>query len=576
MPLRKKAKQPVKLTLPFLFRLVIYLFLFLVVVLYFKLSKELSIPFFGYSLLTLALLVLLLLKERFSSGLLLKIVVTFQLTAEVLVETGIMAASGRAESPFAIFFFLTIVSASLLYNLAGALIIATLASLGYSSTIIWGNLFAFENLFSVNWLKNIYLLEDQDFYRIFLYLCSFYLIAFLSGYLAERLKTKGQELFLASLELDRIRMDTDDILQHMHSGLITIDTLGRIIYYNKTAEEILGHPARELKGKSFAQIFQKNMPGLCEKLEQALSSEQTDSRSELYIQNCLGKKLPLGISTSILKGKNSRKRGVIAVFQDLSEAKKIEEKMRLQDRLAAVGELSAGIAHEIRNPLASISGSVEVLKSELTLEEENQKLLDLIIKESNRLNIILKEFLRYAKLGETSLGKVELKRIVDEVIEIARKHPSYQEGINIRKRLDESTINILAEETQLSQLLLNLLVNALEAMEEKGNELLITTLPSDLERITGYKKESPDNDLYITLAVIDQGKGMTEEQMEKAFLPFYSNKKNGTGLGLAIVQRIINNLNGKIECRSKLEQGTAFILHLQRYHGIKKQVCQMV
>lgn len=562
--------------MPFLFRLFLYIFLFLIFVIYFKFSRELFLPFFSYSLITIVLLSLLLFREKFRSEPLFKIMLAFHLGFEILIETGIIAASGRSESPFAIFFLLSIVSASLVYNLAGTLIIATLASLGYASTVIWGNLFAFKNLLSVNWIKNIDTLSDQDFYRIFLYLCSFYLIAFISGYLAERLKTKGRELFLASLELDRMKMETDDILEHMHSGLITIDTSGRIIYFNKTAEEILGYSAKNIKDKNFNEVLNSRMPELCEKLEQSLSSEQVDSRSEVYIQNQLGQKIPLGISTSILKGKNLRKRGVIAVFQDLSEAKKIEEKMRLQDRLAAVGELSAGIAHEIRNPLASISGSVEVLKNELKLGGENQKLLDLIIKESNRLNIILKEFLQYARLGETSLGKVELKRIVDEVIEIIKKHPSYREGIDIRKRLDELPIYLLAEETQLNQLILNLLVNALEAMEENGNQLLITTRWSDLERISNFKKENTGEDLYIILAIIDQGKGMTEEQMEKAFLPFYSTKKNGTGLGLAIVQRIINNLNGKIECRSRLGQGTAFILYLQKYHGIKKQVCQMV
>ncbi|MCJ7497784.1 MAG: ATP-binding protein, partial [candidate division Zixibacteria bacterium] len=293
------------------------------------------------------------------------------------------------------------------------------------------------------------------------------------------------------------------------------------------------------------------------------------------VQNRLGQKIPLGISTSMLLSKNAKKRGVIAVFQDLTEVKKIEEKMRLQDRLAAVGELSAGIAHEIRNPLASISGSVEVLRNELNLEGENQKLLELILKESTRLNNILTEFLQYARLGETSLGRVELKRVVDEVIEIVKKHPSYQERISIRKRLDDSPIYILAEENQLKQLLINLLVNALEAMEEKGNELLITTRQSDLEMVFNYHHQNSSEDFYIPLTIVDQGKGMTGEQMQKAFIPFYSNKKSGTGLGLAIVQRIVNNLNGRIECKSKLGQGTAFIVYLHKYHGVKKQVSQV-
>lgn len=572
---KKRITEPIRISLPLFFRLLVYIFILLVVILYFKVSKELSLPFISYSLITIIFLILLVFKEQLKSELLFKSIIALQLIIEVLVETGIMAASGRAESPFVILFLLTIVSASLVYNLTGVLLIATLASFGFTSTLIWGNLFAVKNIFSVNWIKSIYLLSDSDFYRIFLYICSFYLIAFLSGYLAQRLKTKGRELFLASLELDRMKMDTHDILQHMHSGLITIDTLGRIIYYNKTAEEILGYQAKELRGRNFYEVFHKRIPELCDKLEQALSSEQIDSRSELCVQNRLGQKIPLGISTSMLQSKNAKKRGVIAVFQDLTEAKKIEERMRLQDRLAAVGELSAGIAHEIRNPLASISGSVEVLRNELNLEGENQKLLELILKESNRLNTILKEFLQYAKSGETSLGRVELKRVVDEVIEIVKKHPSYQERISIRKRLDDSPIYILAEENQLKQLLINLLVNALEAMEEKGNELLITTRQSDLEMVFNYHHQNSSEDFYIPLTIVDQGKGMTGEQMQKAFLPFYSNKKSGTGLGLAIVQRIVNNLNGRIECKSKLGQGTAFIVYLHKYHGVKKQVSQV-
>jgi len=215
------------------------------------------------------------------------------------------------------------------------------------------------------------------------------------------------------------------------------------------------------------------------------------------------------------------------------------------------------------------------LKNELNLEGENNKLLELIIKESSRLNTILTEFLQYAKLGETPLGKVDLGRIVDEVIEIAKKHPSYQARIDLRKRLGDFPLYILAEENQLKQLLLNLLVNALEAMEEKGNELIITCMPSDLEIVRNYRKEKLNEDLFLPLAIIDQGKGIPEEQMSKIFLPFYSTKKNGTGLGLAIVQRIVTNLNGRIECKSKLGQGTAFIVYLHRYHGVKKEVARV-
>lgn len=262
---RKKISEPTRISLPLFFRLLIYVFILLTVILHFKVSGQLFLPFLCYSLATFALLTLLLFKERFNFEPFFKLAIVVQLIFEVLVETGIMAASGRAESPFAILFLLTIVSASLFYNLAGALLVATLSSLGYASTIIWGNLFAFQNLLSVNWIKNIYQLNDTDFYRIFLYLCSFYLIAFLSGYLSDRLKIKGQELSLISLELDRMKMETDDILQHMHSGLITIDATGRVIYYNKTAEEVPGLFGQRTQRQEFSRGLDQENAGAVRK-----------------------------------------------------------------------------------------------------------------------------------------------------------------------------------------------------------------------------------------------------------------------------------------------------------------------
>jgi two-component system sensor histidine kinase PilS (NtrC family) len=257
------------------------------------------------------------------------------------------------------------------------------------------------------------------------------------------------------------------------------------------------------------------------------------------------------------------------VFQDITEVMKLEERMRMADRLAAVGELSAGIAHEIRNPLASISGSVEVLKDELSLSEENQKLFDLIIKESDRLNQILTDFLEYARIGPALLSKVEMVHLIDEVIQIVQKHPSCRPNISITKSLSSEILHVLGEENQIKQILLNLMVNALEAMEDRGGVIQITDQSLNQMDQFYFGDEEVEESDWIPIALIDQGKGMNEEQKEKIFSPFYSTKKRGTGLGLAIVQRLVNNLGGRIEFRSQMDEGTVFVIFLQKYQREK-------
>jgi two-component system sensor histidine kinase PilS (NtrC family) len=251
-----------------------------------------------------------------------------------------------------------------------------------------------------------------------------------------------------------------------------------------------------------------------------------------------------------------------------------------------VGELSAGIAHEIRNPLASISGSVEVLKEELSLSDENQKLLELIVKETGRLNKILTEFLQYAKIGPAVFTKAELTHLVDEVIEIVKKHPALGQGISVKKEMALDSLYVLGEENQIKQILLNLLVNAIESMseesttfgrgEEKTGEILVTN--KSLNQIDQYyfNGEEPEDSDWVPIAIMDQGKGMTEEQKDKIFSPFYSTKKNGTGLGLAIVQRLVNNLGGKIEFKSQLGMGSVFVVYFQKYKKPEVKILQAV
>jgi len=579
---KKDGEILVKVPWLLLSRLPVFLLLLGIVVFFLKVPEFLFVPFLIYSLLTLASLLIILLDQKRTYQILFKFIIALHILFEIIIEAGVIYHTGQVNSPFGVLFILTIISTSLVYHLGGSVIVASLSVLSYAFAIWSQEGFSFST-FS---LKSLYYANDATFYKVFLYICAFYLVAFIGGYLAQRLKIKGEELWTASVELNRIKMDTDDILRHVKSGLVSVDTLGRIIYFNRAAEEILGYTEQEVRGKNYQDLFKRRMPQLGEKFYQALRFNQVDSRGVLYISGSNNRRVPLGISTSILGDKQGGIRGVIAIFQDITEALKLEERIRTADRLAAVGELSAGIAHEIRNPLASISGSVEVLKEELTLSGENQKLLDLIIKETGRLNKILTEFLQYAKIGPTVFTKVELGHLVDEVIEILKNHPAFGEKVFIKKRMPSDSLYVWGEENQIKQILLNLLANAIESMsegspafggeEEKPKEILITN--QSLNQIDQYYfngEESEDSD-WLPIAIIDQGKGMSEEQKEKIFSPFYSTKKSGTGLGLAIVQRLANNLQGKVEFKSQPGMGSVFVIYLQKYKKPEVKVPQIV
>ncbi len=534
------------------FRLAQYIILTAIVGVSMEFPDFMHFQFVLYSIATLGFSILLATDKRHNLQNLTSFLIGCQFILEIFIESSIIYTTGNINSQYSILLILTIISASLVFRLIGTLLLASTVSAAYALIIWFG--FGGDNVqhLSMKSLQTIFSVGDSIFYPIFMHILIFYLIAFISGYLAERLRKRDIELADASLALQKAKLETDDILKHLNSGLLSIDSTGAIIYFNKAAERILDYKEENIKGVACTTVFSERMPDLAEILMQGIQNHVAYPRKEIFVVNNKNQSKPVGLSTSVLTEKNNQIRGVIAIFSDLTDAKVLEEKVRMSDQLAAVGELSASIAHEIRNPLAAISGSVEVLKSELDVSEENAKLMSLIVKESDRLSHILNEFLVYARIDRPSYNKVELLHLISEVIEILYHHKSFHSGIKINIESDESMMYVIGDESLFKQLLLNLAMNACEAMGEKGGELTFRLAVHDSTDIV---------ELYIQ----DNGPGIESHHLKHIYQPFYSTKKEGTGLGLAIVHRICSAQNLSISISSQMGEGTTFMVELNKY-----------
>jgi len=532
-----------------------------------KKAPQLSSLLIIYTTATITTVLAVAMGRRHASSHLASFLRAAQIACELVVVSQIVLYTGGMRSPSFYLYLTTIISAAVTYRLVGTLLVASAATMAYVM-VIWIDAGHGLSLFPPSeWLGTVRQLPDEDFFTVFVRLCIFYLCAFIGGYLAERLSSNDAVLAHATEALKVAKLETGDILKHLNSGILTIDLAGRIVYFNRAAEEILGLSERRVRGRLVHDAFEGWFPELIERLETVLHSQKMDTRTELTIHRSDGTKTPIGLSTSVLAGPDGQPRGVIGIFQDLTEPKLLEEKMRAKDRLAAVGELSAAIAHEIRNPLAAISGSVEVLRDELKLEGENKRLLSLIIKESERLNKILTDFLMYARIRPTVTGRVNVAPVVDDVLEISRRH--FHGGhVTLRTQQPDQSLAVQADADHLKQMLINLVFNAVAAADGPGGSVTVSVdVPHALP--VGQNPGPPRRDIrdpggWVAIAVRDNGSGIPESIRQRLFEPFVSSKPSGTGLGLAITSRLVDNVGGAIAVESHPGKGTTFTILLPR------------
>ncbi|MBD3234303.1 MAG: PAS domain S-box protein, partial [candidate division Zixibacteria bacterium] len=336
-----------------------------------------------YATAAFAYLALLLIKKD-PERIFLRRALFFHILLEVIIAGIMIYHSGGYSSPLILLYILSIASASMIFQIRGALSISLAASVSYIVSIylhieklFWGT--------SNGSLKVIFYEHADLFFSVSINIVLFTIVALISGFVAQRLKDRGDLLKTTEEELKRAHLVTADILDGMYSGLICIDRSLEILILNRAAKELLGLNPNQRFAGTIKERFTGGLKPFADFLMEAALNPNMLQRTELTIQTANEEDIPIAVNTSPLSGSDGKPRGLIAVFHDLTEFKELQEQLRLKDQLAAVGQLSAGIAHEIRNPLTSISGSVEILRDELELNEINQRLMDVIVKESGRL-----------------------------------------------------------------------------------------------------------------------------------------------------------------------------------------------
>jgi len=384
-------------------------------------------------------------------------------------------------------------------------------------------------------------------YQVFISILSFYMVAFLSGHLSERLRRTNQELREKSIDFDDLRVLQDHILRGVASGIVTMDLQGHITSWNPAAEHVTGYSHAEIKN-NWQEVFGKSIKALFGHTDD-LKERPFQFDGDIVKKN--GNRAVLGMTASLLRDDKDTVRGIILIFQDVTKMLEMEEQVRRQERLATVGSLAAGIAHEIRNPLASLSGSIQVLKNDLKLEDDNQQLMDIVIRETDRLNNIITEFLEYARPRSSRHEQIPLASLVQETIMLIRNSRESHENIEVRCNV-ETGVLIKGDAQRLRQVLWNLLINSCQAMPGGGG---ITISASTLSI-------GANADEWLEIAVVDTGPGIGPEIVQKIFDPFFTTKTGGTGLGLAIAYRIIEDHGGNISVESAPGKGTTFKIKL--------------
>ena len=465
-----------------------------------------------------------------------------QLGADAILVSAFIHVTGGITSYFSSLYLLPIMAASTVRFRRGALQVATLSAVLYLALVV-AQYVEPTAFFPESWQT----LGRQELptrrfaqYTVAINLFGFFAVALLSGSLAENLRSAGARLERASTQIADLRAFNQYVIDSMLSALVTADMDGRILTFNRAASKITGLSAGQTIGRDVGDVLQ--LPAQFRTRLQMLG-ETRSHRADHQYRSPDGRLLEIGLTVTTLSLPDGRS-GYLFTFQDVTDVRRLERGARMQQRLAAVGEMAAGIAHEIRNPLASMSGSIQVLRQELPLSEEQAQLMDIVLKESERLNDTIKSFLAYARPQRVVLTRLDVRRVVQDTAMLLRNSSELHDDHQVDVDLPAEPVWIEADENQIKQIVWNLATNGLRAMTSGGRLLMSAKTEGD----------AAQDELSITIS--DQGCGIPPAELEGLFQPFRSTFDKGTGLGLATVHRIVTDYNGSIQVSSMVGSGT--------------------
>ena len=461
-----------------------------------------------------------------------------QFFLDALLITWLVWRTGDLTSPYIPLYIVTIAASSVFLSSRGTLLMAATCA------------FMFLMLSAVTTSSLIESYGTVTESSRVIQILAFHLIAFLVvGLLASRLSkssASGEQLRETTKTLANLRVLHERIVESIRSGLITTDLEGKIYTFNHTAVEITGYSADEMRGKSIYTLFGNIKLPIADSLDATEIGDQPP-RFQTDLITPEGFAVHVGYGISPLFSETGEKTGLILTFQDLTDIRSMEENIRRKDRLAAVGRVAAGLAHEIRNPLGAMRGAIQVLQLNTPPESSNASLMDIVLRESDRLNSIITNFLNYARPRVSNYLETDVRQAVSDTFTLLKHSPEIKEHHILEADLPDEPVIISADQTQLKQIFWNLARNAVGAMPDGGH------LTIKLEQI---------NPKRIKIIFTDTGSGMSANQVERLFEPFSTSTTGGTGLGLSIVYQIVRDHNGTINVRSRENEGTTIAIEL--------------